>query len=64
MAVLWERRGEPADDKATDGGRCRTAICRYLPLDARLRSTDTSRNLVLWQKVRGAFPEAVDAILD
>ena len=62
---MGEVEGEPAD-KAT---RWRDVVgplfADIWPLDARLRSKDTTRNLVLMaQECEGAFPEAVEAILD
>ncbi len=63
--IMGEVEGEPAD-KAT---RWRDVVgplfADIWPLDARLRSKDTTRNLVLMaQECEGAFPEAVEAILD
>jgi hypothetical protein len=63
---MGEEGGEPADDKATRWRDVAGPLFAGIwPLDARLRSTDTSRNLVLMaEECEEAFPEAVDAILD
>jgi hypothetical protein len=63
--IMGEEDGEPADRAA----RWRTVVgplfANIWPLDARLRSADTTRNLVLMaQESEGAFPETVEAILD
>ena len=63
--IMGEAEGEPAD-KAT---RWRTVVGPLFrdiwPLDARLRSKSTTENLVLMaQESEGAFPEAVESILD
>jgi hypothetical protein len=63
--LMGDEEGEPAD-RAT---RWRNVIGPLFediwPLDARLRSAASARNLVLMaQECEGAFPEAVDAIVD
>ena len=63
--IMGEREGEPAD-KAT---RWRYLVGPFFksiwPLDANLRSKRATQNLVLMAlECEGAFPDAVDAILD
>ena len=63
--IMGDAEGEPAD-KATRWRDVVGPLFRDIwPLDARLRSKGTTRNLVLMaQECEGAFPEAVEAILD
>jgi hypothetical protein len=77
---LWRMMGRPDGDAASDqeapesAAADRTTRWRTVtgplfrniwPLDARLRSESTTRNLVLMAlECEAAFPEAVDAILD
>jgi hypothetical protein len=63
--IMGDAEGEPAD-KATRWRDVVGPLFRDIwPLDARLRSKSTTRNLVLMaQECEGAFPEAVEAILD
>jgi hypothetical protein len=62
---MGDAKGEPAD-KATRWRNVVGPLFRDIwPLDARLRSKSATRNLVLMaQECEGAFPEAVEAILD
>jgi hypothetical protein len=63
--IMGDAEGEPAD-KATRWRDIVGPLFRDIwPLDARLRSKSTTRNLVLMaQECEGSFPEAVEAILD
>ena len=68
---LWRIMGEveEGDDTTDRATRWRDIVgplfADIWPLDARLRSENTTRNLVLMvQECEGAFPEAVNAILD
>jgi hypothetical protein len=66
---LWRIMGQAEGDPVDKAARWRTVIgplfANIWPLDARLRSANTTSNLVLMaQECEGAFPEAVDAILD
>jgi hypothetical protein len=63
--IMGEEEGEPTD-KATRWRDVVGPLFRDIwPLDASLRSENTTRNLVLMaEECKEAFPEAVDAILD
>ncbi len=63
--MMGDEKGEPADRAARWRNIMGPLFVNIWPLDARLRSKETTRNLVLMaQECDGAFPEAVDAILD
>jgi hypothetical protein len=66
---LWRIMGDAESEPADKATRWRDVVGPLFrdiwPLDARLRSESTTRNLVLMaQECEGAFPEAVEAILD
>jgi hypothetical protein len=63
--IMGEVEGEPADKAARWRDVVGPLFRDIWPLDARLRSESSTRNLVLMaEECQGAFPEAVDAILD
>jgi hypothetical protein len=66
---LWRLMGDADGLPADKAERWRTVVSPLFhdiwPLDARLRSEDISRNLVFMAlKCEGAFPDAVEAIVD
>jgi hypothetical protein len=66
---LWRIMGDAEGDPTDKASRWRHVLGPLFrdiwPLDARLRSKGTTRNLLLMaQECEGAFPEAADAILD
>lgn len=63
--LMGEEEGEPAEKATRWRNVAGPMFTNIWPLDARLRSADTTRNLVLMaEECEGAFPEAVEAILD
>jgi hypothetical protein len=63
--IMGEREGEPEDKTTRWRGLVGPLFKSIWPLDANLRSKSVTQNLVLMAlECEGAFPEAVDAILD